>query len=152
MPWVYDPHSGGIKIPKAVQEWTRNRIWLMLRSITPANTRASRCDFAASFVTLMRIENPMFHVALTQNYTANHGRSILNGCEIRQPIWVACAISAMKIVGRWLFTLIAMRHTNRRFSTLAVTTVPPRRALRPVRCICEIEVNNVSRFGCSLVN
>ncbi|MCX7047008.1 MAG: hypothetical protein NTX50_16155 [Candidatus Sumerlaeota bacterium] len=26
MPWVYDPHSGGVKIPKAVQERTRQRI------------------------------------------------------------------------------------------------------------------------------
>ncbi len=26
MPWVYDPHSGGVKIPLAVQERTRNRI------------------------------------------------------------------------------------------------------------------------------
>ena len=24
--WVYDPHSGGVKIPKAVQERTRYRI------------------------------------------------------------------------------------------------------------------------------
>jgi len=26
MPWVRDPHSGGVKIPKAVQERTRQRI------------------------------------------------------------------------------------------------------------------------------
>jgi hypothetical protein len=26
MPWVYDPHSGGTKIPPAVQERTRQRI------------------------------------------------------------------------------------------------------------------------------
>lgn len=26
MPWVYDPHSGGVKIPPAVQERTRQRI------------------------------------------------------------------------------------------------------------------------------
>ena len=26
MPWVYDPHSGGVKIPKAVQERTEQRI------------------------------------------------------------------------------------------------------------------------------
>ena len=26
MPWVFDPHSGGVKIPKAVQERTRQRI------------------------------------------------------------------------------------------------------------------------------
>src|SRR5437867_865900 len=26
MPWVYDPHSGGTKIPPAVQECTRQRI------------------------------------------------------------------------------------------------------------------------------
>lgn len=24
--WVYDPHSGGVKIPKSVQERTRQRI------------------------------------------------------------------------------------------------------------------------------
>ena len=28
MPWVQDPHSGGVKIPKAVQERTRQRILL----------------------------------------------------------------------------------------------------------------------------
>ena len=26
MPWVYDPHSGGVKIPKYVQEETKRRI------------------------------------------------------------------------------------------------------------------------------
>ena len=26
MPWVFDPHSGGVKIPKVVQERTRRRI------------------------------------------------------------------------------------------------------------------------------
>ena len=26
MPWVFDPHSGGVKIPPAVQERTRQRI------------------------------------------------------------------------------------------------------------------------------
>ena len=26
MPWVFDPHSGGVKIPKTVQERTRQRI------------------------------------------------------------------------------------------------------------------------------
>lgn len=26
MPWVFDPHSGGVKIPSAVQERTRQRI------------------------------------------------------------------------------------------------------------------------------
>ena len=26
MPWVYDPHSGGVKIPKTVKEQTKNRI------------------------------------------------------------------------------------------------------------------------------
>jgi hypothetical protein len=25
-PWVYDPHSGGVKIPKTVQEETRKRL------------------------------------------------------------------------------------------------------------------------------
>ena len=24
--WVYDPHSGGVKIPQAVRDGTRNRI------------------------------------------------------------------------------------------------------------------------------
>lgn len=116
-----------------------NVFWPMLRSITPANSRASMCDSEDSFAPSMRIESLLFHVAMTQNYMANHGRSILIGCEIRQPIWVACAISAMKIVGRWLSTHIATKNTSHRFSTVGKTTALPRRALRPVRCICRIE-------------
>ncbi len=27
MPWVRDPHSGGVKVPKPVQERTRRRIF-----------------------------------------------------------------------------------------------------------------------------
>jgi len=67
-------------------------------------------------------------------------------------LWAVCAILVMKIAGHWLSTPIAMRNTSRRFLTMGMTTALPRRALRPARCICEIEVNNVSKFDCSLVN
>ena len=42
MPWVYDPHSGGVKIPPAVQERTRQRILAYACLLLTVHGRAAR--------------------------------------------------------------------------------------------------------------
>ena len=56
--WVYDPHSGGVKIPMAVRERTKNRIL----------AHASK-HYAGKYTRLGEPPTPFYYLAMAQHWT-----------------------------------------------------------------------------------
>lgn len=112
--WVYSPHSGGVRIPPAVQQRTEQRI----------RAYAER-HYSGKFTRLdIRFRGAFCYI---DAFTEPPSPCICADCDI----------SRMKIRGPLRFTRIAMKSMNRPSSIPATTAEHPKKGSRRARSICE---------------
>jgi len=102
--WVYDPHSGGVKIPMgSPRQDEESHPGACPASTMQASTRALMVHFAASYATSTRYRACPWRPVSIQPCLANRVKHISSGYGILRLTSVVCVTSVMSSAGLMAF-------------------------------------------------
>ena len=137
--WVYDPDSGGVKIPEVVKYRTKERIRRYAEAHFAGRYTRLNIRFRSQFVTLMLTRNlsPSARDGRRQ-IRQRVGRNIWNAYGIHRRISAVCATLGTRSVGALPFTAMAVTDTScRSFRQGSSLARQKRRSEFRLRCISE---------------
>lgn len=121
-PWVKDPHSGGVKIPPAVQERVKQRILDYAAANYAGKYTRLGIRFRSQFCYIdaytepdVPLDFPSKELGISREEYLERRRNTPFNC-------VGCATLVMKKLGLWGFTPIAVKNTSLVCSEMAVST------------------------------